>query len=420
MKNEINKILNEELSKIKPDKKEIGILRKEAKSFLESLKKELKKRKISASVFLGGSLAKDTIIKRQKKQDIDVFIRFDKKYKDKEISKILEKIINKLNYNNIKKIHGSRDYFQIENKNIIYEVVPICKISFPKNARNVTDLSYFHVKYIRDNISKNKQLADGIRLAKSFAYAQDCYGAESYIKGFSGYSLELLVIYHGSFLNFIKNIAKTKKRQIIIDPEKHYKDKEEIMWELNESKLQSPIVFVDPTYKQRNALAALSEQTFKKFKKAAQKFLKNPSRKYFEKKLPNKDNFNFVLKVSTKRQKGDIAGSKLKKFYEFLLKKLEKYFQINKKEFLYKENKNIGEFYFNVEKKDKLIIYGPPITDVHNLKRFKKKHPKAKIKNQKAISVEKNNMTKKKFIQEVQKKYKDIIKDMGINKVEIL
>ncbi len=420
MENKINRILKEEISKIKPDKKEIGILKKKAKNFLESLKKELKKGKISASVFLGGSLAKDTIIKRQKKQDIDVFIRFDKKYKDKEISKILERIINKLDYKNIKKIHGSRDYFQIENKNIIYEVVPICKISSPKNARNVTDLSYFHVKYVKDKISKNKQLADGIRLAKSFTYAQDCYGAESYIKGFSGYALELLVIYYGSFLNFIKDIAKTKKRQIIIDPEKHYKDKEEIMWELNESKLQSPIVFVDPTYKQRNALAALSEQTFKKFKKAAQKFLKNPSKRYFEKELPNKKDFNFVLQVSTKRQKGDIAGSKLKKFYEFLSKKLERYFKIKKREFLYKEDKNIGEFYFNLEKRDKLIIYGPPITDVHNLARFKKKHPKAKIKNKKAISIEKNNITKKKFIQEVQKKYKDIIKDMGIYKVKIL
>jgi tRNA nucleotidyltransferase (CCA-adding enzyme) len=420
MKKGINDILKEELCKIKPEKKDIENIKKKSKKFEENLKKEIKKENISAEVFLGGSLAKDTIIKKQKEQDIDIFIRFNKKYSDREISKILEKVINRLKYKDIKKIHGSRDYFQITSGNIIYEVVPICKISLPEDARNVTDLSYFHVKYVKDKISKNKNLADGIRLAKAFSYAQNCYGAESYIQGFSGYALELLVLYYGSFLKFIKEIAKTKKKKIIIDPEKHYKDKEEILWELNESKLQSPIVFVDPTYKQRNALAALSEQAFKRFKKASKDFLKNPSDRYFERKLPDKKNFNFILKVNTKKQKGDIAGSKLKKFYEFLLKKLGKYFEIKKKEFLYKEDKNIGEFYLDIKKRDKLTIWGPPITDVNNLSKFKKKHPKAKIKNQKAISIEQNNITKEKFIKEIQKKYKDIIKDMSITKIEIL
>ena len=51
---------------------------------------------------------------------------------------------------------------------------------------------------------------------------------------------------------------------------------------MNSSKLTSPIILVDPTYKQRNALAALSEETFEKFKQASKKFLKNPSIKYFE------------------------------------------------------------------------------------------------------------------------------------------
>ena len=55
------------------------------------------------------------------------------------------------------------------------------------------------------------------------------------------------------------------------------------MLNLNESKLQSPIVFVDPTFKERNALAALSRETFEKFKKASKVFLRAPSKRYFEK-----------------------------------------------------------------------------------------------------------------------------------------
>ena len=36
---------------------------------------------------------------------------------------------------------------------------------------------------------------------------------------------------------------------------------------LNASKLNSPIILIDPTYKQRNTLAALSNETFENFKK---------------------------------------------------------------------------------------------------------------------------------------------------------
>ncbi|MBD3252791.1 hypothetical protein GF386_03610, partial [Candidatus Pacearchaeota archaeon] len=54
----------------------------------------------------------------------------------------------------------------------------------------MTDLSYFHVNHILKKIKKNKNLSDEIRLAKKFAYSQNCYGAESYIHGFSGYALE--------------------------------------------------------------------------------------------------------------------------------------------------------------------------------------------------------------------------------------
>ena len=51
-------------------------------------------------------------------------------------------------------IHGSRDYFQIKiNDRIFFEVVPVKKVSNPKKAENITDLSYFHVKYIRQKVT---------------------------------------------------------------------------------------------------------------------------------------------------------------------------------------------------------------------------------------------------------------------------
>ena len=96
-------------------------------------------------------------------------------------------------------IHGSRDYFQInESKDFVIELIPVIKATDPKKAENITDLSYSHVKYINKKI-KNQKILDEIKIAKAFCYATKTYGAESYINGFSGYSLELLIYHYKSF-----------------------------------------------------------------------------------------------------------------------------------------------------------------------------------------------------------------------------
>ena len=418
MTNKIKKtkeILEKQLFVIKPTKKEQEDIKDKTKDFIRKLEKNIKKKKIEADVFVGGSLAKGTLIKKDK-YDIDIFVRFDKKYQDNELSKILEKVISE---KKAKRIHGSRDYFQIKKGKIIFEIVPSVKISMPEKARNVTDLSYFHVNYVKKQINKNKKLADDIMLAKSFTYSCGCYGAESYIQGFSGYALELLVIYYKGFLNFIKKTAEMKF-PLVLDPAKHYKNREETLLEINESKLQSPIVFVDPTFKQRNVLAALSEETFNKFKISCRDFLKNPSSRFFEKQEINEKNFNLIIEAKTNRQKGDIAGSKLRKFHGFISKELEKYFDIKKQEFSYDEKRNTARLYFSLKKKPKLITQGPYATDINNLIRFKKKHPKAIIKKGKAWSIEKNKITFQRFIKEFKIKNKKIIKEMGISGIKLI
>lgn len=406
----IKEVLLKQAILIKPEEKELEKINRETEKFVKELKNKINKNKIKADVFIGGSLAKDTIIKKDK-YDIDIFVRFDKDYKDNELSLILGKFLKKA-----KRIHGSRDYFQVRKGKIIFEIIPTVKIAKPEQARNVTDLSYFHVSYIRGKIKKNRKLGDEIRLAKSFCYAQDCYGAESYISGFSGYALELLVSYYGSFIKFIKAMDKEK---IILDPKRFYKNKNEVMLELNEAKLQSPIVFVDPTFKERNALAALSLETFEKFKKSAKEFLAKPSEKFFEKQdlekqLKKKYKNLIIIKAKTNRQKGDIAGSKLKKFYEFLIRKLERYFEIKNKDFLYDEIKNTGKIYLVVKEKKKIIINGPPVNAVEHLVRFKKKHKSCFIKKSRAYAYEKS-ISFNKFLSELRKD--KAVKEMGIIKI---
>jgi len=405
MKGRVEKILKKVLLKIKPSKKELESMSKGIEKFVKKLNEKIKKSKVKAEVFVGGSSGKGTVVKR-KKQDIDIFVRF---VKDKNISEELGKLLKNFRP---KKIHGSRDYFKVSFGKLNFEVVPVLKISKPEQAKNVTDLSYFHVSYVKKKI-ENK-LEDDIRLAKAFCFANNVYGAESYIKGFSGYALELLIIYYGSFLSMIKALSKVKAREkkLVIDLEKYYKNKEEIMMEMNEAKLSSPIIFIDPTFKERNVLAGLSYETFFKFQEACEKFLKKPSEKFFFKQKIDKKKYNLILKARTNRQEGDIAGSKLWKFFKFLERELKKYFTIVREDFDYEGGKT-GKLYFKIKKKNQIIIEGPPITSVENVVKFKKKHKNCFVKKGKVYAKEKS-ISIGKFLSNLKEINKKRMKDMGI------
>ncbi len=427
MKQSVNSILKEVLKKVEPPEEELKVIKNSLREFLERFERKLKVFKINAEVFVGGSFAKNTVIKKDY-YDVDVFVRFDKKYEDREISKLTAKILKE--FANVFLIHGSRDYFRIKiNPGFFIEVIPVIKIKNPKESRNITDLSYSHVRYIQRKI-KSSKLSDEIKLAKVFCYANQCYGAESYINGFSGYALELLVYHYKSFLNFIRALSKIKDKicKIVIDIEKHYRNKQEVLMDMNSSKLQSPIILVDPTYKQRNALAALSEDTLKKFQKACIKFLKNPSVKAFEikktdlekiKQNAKKKKFEFILlEAKTGKQEGDIAGSKLLKFYKHISDETGKFFEIKDTGFNYNGKKS-ARYFFVAKNKKEILSQGPNLKDRKNLARFRKKHRNTFAKNKKIYAKEKINFGIKKFIDDWKLKNRKKIKEMDIKELKI-
>ena len=363
------------------DKSESEVMDKEVKNFISNLSGLLKKKRIKADVFVGGSFAKKTMIKSSS-YDVDVFIRF---HKDGEISDTIEAALKDSGLKYIR-VHGSRDYFQIQlNREVTFEVIPIIKIKNPKEAKNVTDLSYFHVNYVRKKM--NNRIANEIRIAKQFCKACGVYGAESYIGGISGYGVECLVIYYKSFENMAKSIVKSKDK-IIIDPEKRYKGKD-VLIELNESKLESPIVLIDPTFKERNVLAALRTESFNKFKKALEEVLKKPNKSMFEikemdiKSLENKAkkvNAEFVkISLITDRQDGDIAGTKMKKFSEFFVEDIANYFEVVEKNYVYGGSKE-AELYLIVRPKRDIVKRGPPLSLIEHAKAFRLEHKSNFIK----------------------------------------
>ena len=90
MKRDYNSVLKEALKKITPSEEEFKKINCAIDDFKEKVGKRIKGLKVGAEIFVGGSFAKKTIIKKDK-YDVDIFIRFDKRHKD--ISELTKKLL---------------------------------------------------------------------------------------------------------------------------------------------------------------------------------------------------------------------------------------------------------------------------------------------------------------------------------------
>jgi tRNA nucleotidyltransferase (CCA-adding enzyme) len=382
----INQIFDNVLNSIALEKKEKKVL-EIIKQYNVLFESEIK----NSDVFIGGSLAKGTWLKELK--DVDLYVRFDyEKYKDKttELSNFVEKVLidAKIKY---ERLHGSRDYFQIKEHDFIVEIIPILRIDDASKALNITDISPLHVMWVK----KHSKYVNDIRLAKMFAKANNFYGAESYIKGFSGYSLEILIIYSEGFLNLLREII-TWEPVKVIDITKTHKD---VFKELNSSKINNPIILIDPVDKQRNVCAGLSYERFELFQESAKAFLENPSEDFFVEKDFNilkinmlsekSDNYLIKIRIELEENKEDINGCKILKIKEHLQKQLKIHdFYLVYSDFYY-DKKRKGFVWFEIKKEkmgEVIEKQGPPLAKISNVKKFKKKHPNNYIKDKRVYS----------------------------------
>lgn len=396
-------IIKEILSKLKPDKEEQSQFKATVSTFLTKLNSQLK----NAQAILGGSGAKDTWLSGN--HDVDIFVLFDyKKFinQSEQLSNLLGPLLKKaFPHLKLERLHGSRDYFQLVFQQLSFEVVPILAITKSKQAVNITDVSLLHSQWVN---KQGKIVKDDIRLAKQFCKANGLYGAESYIGGFSGYILEILTIYYGSFKALLNAAQKWNVKEII-DPSKFYSGKE-ALFNINKSKLQSPLIIVDPVDQSRNAAAALSTDKFNQFKKLAKEYLKKPELKFFEKKPftladlkkeadknKTKDANNLVyLEVVPVKGKIDVVGMKLLKVFSYLETEL-KPFVVKKSGWEWDTDKK-AVMYFILAKKELPefeLRSGPPLTMKEYVNDFKKKNKttfEEKGRIMAKIKVEHNNL----------------------------
>ncbi len=363
-------LLDEVLARIKPSAQEEKEIVGKTKGFIEKIQKSLPQCK----VILGGSGQKGTWLREA--HDFDIFVQFPAaEYKEKNISDILEKKLQKLF--TVERLHGSRDYFQTTHEGYTFEIVPIIKISKADKAFNITDASPLHAQWVK----KHKQYADEIRLTKQFFKAAKVYGAESYIAGFSGYICEVLTIHYKGFSELVSAVAKWKPK-VVIDTEQFYKGKN-VLFELNKAKSTGPLIVIDPIQESRNAAAAVSEEKFAAIVSYAKAFVKKPSEDFFDdrpidvKELTKKakNNHLFMVRLTPLAGKGDIIGCKLVKCYHHILQRLQEYeFDVIDAQWEWIDD---ALLYFTVDGKEldeERVVSGPPAKRKSFADDFRKKH----------------------------------------------
>ena len=376
--------LNEVIDRITPSPEELSQTVVFTNNVVANLKKHLKG--LQARTVVAGSGKKRTQLKNTK--EIDLFVLFNyKKYsgKDDQISDILWKRI-KGKFKNLSRIHGSRDYFQVKVPPYVFEIVPILEIKSSRQAKNITDVTPLHARWVSKNA---KGLLDDIRLTKAFVKALEIYGAESYIRGFSGYSCEILTTHYGSFIKLLQASTSWKDPQII-DPTGFYRRRNPFLL-MNKSKLKSPLILVDPVQSERNVTAALNKEAFNKFRKAASDFIKKPSARFFEKKIVTEESLAsslgkkhglLLLRITPKKNKKDVMGAAILDRYLRIRTGLAEHgFKVKKSSWFWDEKQ--ATLWFLLDKKFPLpteIKKGPKASDSANSVRFRRKHKKTFVK----------------------------------------
>ncbi|MBN2566624.1 nucleotidyltransferase domain-containing protein [Candidatus Woesearchaeota archaeon] len=300
------------LARLKPSPATHAALARAVDATAGRIAAALKGSGIPASVVVGGSFAKRTYLADD--YDIDLFVAFPRSFAEKDLPLLLGRALDGMG---AERVHGSRDYFQLRVGGVTFEVVPVLEVKGAAQARNVTDMSPLHVAWVK----RHPLLADDIILAKAFCKAQGVYGAESYIGGFSGHVVDILIVHHKGFAGLV-DAARRWRPKTVIDTLGHHQGR--ALMRLNRSKIASPIVVVDPLQPERNAAAAVSDASFARFVEAAKAFCTCPSPSFFERPRLTREALAaaagsdslFIVKAGVRRAKEDIAGSRIAKAYE--------------------------------------------------------------------------------------------------------
>jgi tRNA nucleotidyltransferase (CCA-adding enzyme) len=262
------------LEKIKPRPAELASERRFADKLVRMASRAAPK---GCEAVLTGSVAKGTFLREAR--DIDIFILFPRSFPRDGLEGAVEGIVKRA----FPEAHYRLSYaehpyarFRVDGRRI--DLVPAYKISKAEERISAVDRSVLHTRYVLRHMSATQK--GGVLLLKKLLRANGLYGAEIKTEGFSGYLCELLVLKYKSFPGLLSE-SRAWKLPVLVDLEGYYGKSGKGAASGLSKRFASRLVVIDPTDKDRNVAAALSESNLRKFIALAKRLRKQPSESFF-------------------------------------------------------------------------------------------------------------------------------------------
>ncbi|MDO8724936.1 MAG: CCA tRNA nucleotidyltransferase [Candidatus Methanoperedens sp.] len=264
--NEIDIIRASILSRIKPTDPEKQKLSALADSLIGRIIALGRAEGLDISAILVGSTARCTWLSGE--HDLDIFIMFppevSREYLEEKGLYVARKMAEQAQ--SCEERYAEHPYINAVFDGCEVDLVPAFGVASAAEIKSAVDRTPFHNKFV---LSRIQGLEDEVLLLKQFLKGCGVYGSELKTHGFSGYLVELLVIYYGSFMGVLEAVQEWKPG-MMIDIEKHASISH-----------NDPLVMVDPTDPARNVAAALSLDNMCIFIDSAREFLKKPDISFF-------------------------------------------------------------------------------------------------------------------------------------------
>ncbi|MDK2853382.1 CCA tRNA nucleotidyltransferase [Thermococcus sp. PK] len=270
-------LLKEVLEKIKPSEEERAVVNAVTKEIVDIAGEEIEKRKLDVTPRLVGSIAKDTYLSGD--HDVDLFLAFPLEVPLEELRKAgleLGKAIGK-RLGSYEIAYAEHPYVRALYRGFEVDIVPCYNVKSWREVKTAVDRSLLHTEWVISHLNGKN---DEVRLLKKFLKGINAYGSEVYVRGFSGYLTELLIIKYDSFMNLLENVEFLGKSKII-DLEGWLKKEPEIAYKTVEREKERPLVVIDPVDPRRNVASALSWEKFGVFYFKAMEFIESPRIEFF-------------------------------------------------------------------------------------------------------------------------------------------
>ncbi|MFH0713747.1 MAG: CCA tRNA nucleotidyltransferase [Candidatus Micrarchaeota archaeon] len=288
---EIERIFAKIASEVSPSPVELAVEKKFAAKVIANLEKFLPK---NAKVTFVGSAARDTGLRGDR--DIDLFVAFPREMDEDKIVKLTFNAAKKAVKTKWVTHYAEHPYLQTIAGDFQVEVIPCFQVEPHTGIKSAVDRSPLHMEYLQKKLTQ-RQRRD-VRVMKKLLKVNGVYGAEVTIGGFSGLVCEQLMLKYGDLESLLREATEWRP-PVIVDYEGSWNSEtKQGKTALLQKFKDTGLILIDVIDKNRNAAAAITNESLAKFILLSRAFVKKPSLEFFkEKKVKiNVSKINAMLK----------------------------------------------------------------------------------------------------------------------------